>query len=380
MKDTGHHDRKFETLYSANGKSSLALGHPRYKGRADRLDLITNRMTGLKAAVSGKNFTVCDISETGFSYAEKVPVKKNLSFKQVKTKVDSIAVTNYGKLLKYICFFENETEKGGIEAEGTIKNHHIFLVLSDDEIKKTVTEYLQSKAIRRSHDPEGFFKKLDLLLFKSEDMRKRGYNESSLGVVMNTTFQNLVLEMGASAEIFDTLYQGYINKPVYVKYGVAVENHKEALSLIKFATVKNTARIKREDKEKEQNLKKKIALIKRFNKRYSYKFFISIVWKACLEHFKLDEDMDLPLIETESIAIFLKDEMALYTGFIERIVDPDFKEKEPKGLLQYITNGLYWHLIDIDKIYFDREVIKKDVSKVMLHSYRSLLSKEASQM
>ncbi len=95
------------------------------------MDLITNKMAGLKISINGKNFTICDISETGFSYAERVPVKKNLSYKQVKLKVDRVAESNNGKRLKYVCFFENDEGKGGIEANGTIKNHHVFLVLSD---------------------------------------------------------------------------------------------------------------------------------------------------------------------------------------------------------------------------------------------------------
>ncbi len=101
-------NRSFETQYDYQDRNKLALSHPQYKGRADRLDLITNSMLGMKTAINGKNFTVCDISDTGFSYAERVPINKNLSYKQVKVKVDQIASSNYGKSVKCICFFEGD--------------------------------------------------------------------------------------------------------------------------------------------------------------------------------------------------------------------------------------------------------------------------------
>ncbi len=373
MNNNGRQDRKFETLYPEKTAKKLSMGHPKYSGRADRLDLITNRMAGLKASVKGKNFAVCDISETGFSYAEKVPVKKNLSFRQVKLKVDQIAVSNYGKSLKYICFYENETEKGGVRARGTIKNHSIFLILSNDEIKKTITDYLQSISVRRSHDPEGFFDKLDLLISKAEDMRKRGHNQTSLGIALNTSFQNLIMEMGASKEIFETLYQGYINKPVYVKYGVAVDNHKEAADLVRFATTRNSARLKREQEARLKKLDEKADLIKRFNQNYSYKEFVFVVWKSCLKTFQLDFNLELPKIEREEIANLMKKEISLYNGCIEKIIDPDFKETEPKGMIKYIADGLYWHLIDIDKKYFDRNIVIKEVREILLNTYLNCL-------
>jgi hypothetical protein len=100
MDTTERPRRVFETFYRNSDKTTVALCHPKFKGRADRLDLITNKMVGFKTAIGGKNYTVCDISESGFSYAEKVPVKKNLSYKQVKVKVDQIAISNYSNSLK----------------------------------------------------------------------------------------------------------------------------------------------------------------------------------------------------------------------------------------------------------------------------------------
>ncbi|MBU2511811.1 hypothetical protein KJ966_10745 [bacterium] len=368
--------RTFQTHYETDGKNKISLGHPKFKARADRLDLITNNMIGMKVAIDNRNFALCDISETGFSYAEKVPVNKNLSFKQVKQKVDQVASSNYGKTLRYVCFFEGEPERGGVTTTGTIKNHHIFLILSADEIRQTVTSYLQSKSIRRSHDPQGFFSKLDLLLSASQSTNNSRHNITTLGVVMNTTFQNLILEIGAPSDIFDKLYQGYINKAVYVKYGVAIANKKEALNLVQFAIIKNSETLKREQKRKENKYGKKLALIERINQKHSYKDFIFTTWKKCLEHFRLDLNLDLPKIDNEKVAIKLKEEMIRYDGHLELLADPDFMEGSSIGLENFLCNGLYWHLIEMDKKYFDRDVIKKDIRKVISLTYEEYLKIE----
>lgn len=367
-------NRTFETIYPQVDKNSVALSHPHYKGRADRLDLITNKMVGFKAAIGEKNFTICDISEGGFSYAERVPVKKNLSFKQVKVKVDQIAVSNYGKALKYICFFEGEPERGGIEANGTIKNHTLFLVLSPDEIRRTVTSYLQSKSIRRSHDPQGFFLKLDLVMKKIERLRQNGCNEGSLGIVLNTTFQNLILEIGAPAEVFDKLYQGYIDKPVYVKYGVSVDEKKDALRLVQFATFKNAAQIKESSYNESDNQNQRLEQIEKLNEIYQFKDFVLIVWNNCLEHFSIESGLPLPKIQKASVAKRLKEDMDKFNGRLEKIADPEFMEGECEGLLNFICDGLYWYLIEMDKKYFDREVIKKEIRSVIQKSYNDCLN------
>ncbi len=378
MESSRKPQRTFQTQYEyeVDGKNRIALGHPGFKARADRLDLITNKMVGIKAAIDNKNFTVCDISETGFSYAEKVPIKKNLSFKQVKQKVDQIASSNYDKTLKCICFFEGEPERGGVKTSGTIKNHRVFLVLSADEIKQTVTSYLQSKSIRRSHDPLGYFTKLDLLLSASESSTSKKYNSATIGVVMNTTFQNLILEIGAPSDIFDELYQGYINKAVYVKYGVAVTDKKAAENLIKFAIIKNSEFLKRDQKRKDKKYSKKLALIELINQKHSYKDFVFATWKNCLKHFLLDLNFDLPKIDNEKVALKLKEEMATYDGHLELLADTDFMEGSPVGLESFLCNGLYWYLIELDKKYFDREVIKKDIRKVITLTYEEYLQLE----
>jgi len=296
-----------------------------------------------------------------------------LSFKQVKIKVDQIAGSNYGKTLKYLCCYQGQPERGGVEAKGTIRNHILFLVLSPDEIKQTVTSYLQSKAIRRSHDPLGFFNKLDLILTHSNKMRQEGCSEATLGVVMNTTFQNLILEIGAPVEIFDKLYQGFINKPVYVKYGVSVNERKEAIKLLKFAKVKNAAYFQHDDPSKNPIFQQRLELIKAINQKYSFKEFVLILWKNCLAHFQLDANFLLPKIEKETIAQSLKLEKNRYDGHLEKLADPDFIEGDYKGLEQYLCDGLYWYLIEKDKKYFDREVIKKDIRTVVAESYAKCL-------
>jgi hypothetical protein len=330
-------------------------------------------MVGFKTAIGGKNYTVCDISESGFSYAEKVPVKKNLSYKQVKVKVDQIAISNYSKSLKCICFFESEPERGGFEAKGIIKNHSLFLILSSDEIRQTVTSYLQGISIRRSHDPQGFFKKLDLILTKSNKIKEEGCIESSLGIVINTTFQNLILEIGAPNEIFDTLYQGYINKPVYVKYGVAVDDRKEAANLMKFAKIKNASSLSREKAEINLILQQRLELIKKLNINFGFKDFVLIVWKNCLKHFSINTNLELPKIEKEKLALSLKEELSRFDGHLEKLADPEFLEGDCKGLEQYLCDGLYWYLIEKDKKYFDREVIKKDIRTIIHDSYEECL-------
>lgn len=373
METQGRPKRVFETLYEKKAKTSIALSHPKYRGRADRLDLITNRMVGIKAAVGDKNFTICDLSETGFSYAERVPVKKNLSYKQVKLKVDQIAVSNYGKNLKCVCFFEGEQAKGGVETNGTIRNHTLFLILTSDEIKRAVTSYLQSKAIRRSHDPQGYFGKLDTIMSKTESMRKEGYNENTLGIVLNATFQNLILEIGAPAEIFDKLYQGFIDKPVYVKYGVAVAARKEAFKLLKFATVRNAAVLKKADERQDNELSDRQKSIHRLNELFSFKDFVEIIWDNCLAYYKLDAQLTLPKIQKAEMAELLKQEKARFNGALQKMADPEYMEGDYHGLLSYLCEGLYWFLIEKDKKYFDREFIKKEIRSLVTESYEKCL-------
>ncbi len=379
MEKTSKQDRVFETLYGKVSKNSLSLAHPRYKARADRLDLITNSMVGIKATIGEKNFTVCDLSETGFSYAEKVPVKNNLSFKQVKVKVDQIAGSNHGKTIKCLCFYEGQSERGGVEAKGTIKNHVLFLVLTADEIKRTVSSYLQSKAIRRSHDPQGFFHKLDLILDHSIKMKQEGCSEATLGIAMNVTFQNLILEIGAPIEIFDKLYQGFINRPVYVKYGVALSEKKDAMKLLKFAKVKNAASLHSENPESNPAVKQRLEVIKALNQKYSFKDFVLVLWKNCLKHYGLDPDLLLPKIEKDKVALVLKEEKKRFNGALEKLADPEFIEGDSKGLEQYICDGLYWFLIEKDKKYFDREVIKKDIRSILTKSYADCLILESKR-
>ena len=379
MEKTSKQERIFETIYGKVSKNSLSLAHPRFKARADRLDLITNSMVGIKATIGGKNFTVCDLSETGFSYAEKVPVKRNLSFKQVKIKVDQIAGSNHGKALKCLCFYEGQSERGGVETKGTIKNHVLFLVLTADEIKRTVTSYLQSKAIRRSHDPQGFFHKLDLILEHSNKMKREGCSESTLGIVMNTTFQNLILEIGAPVEVFDKLYQGFINRPVYVKYGVSVSEKKDAMNLLKFAKVKNAAFLHTGNAESNPAAKQRLELIKTLNQKYGFKDFVLVLWKNCLKHYDLNPDLLLPKIEKEKVAVILKEEKSRFDGALEKLADPEFIEGDSKGLEQFICDGLYWYLIEKDKKYFDREVIKKDIRIILTKSYADCLALESKR-
>ena len=87
----------------------------------------------------------------------------------------------------------------------------------------------------------------------------------------------------------------------------------------------------------------------------------------------------LPKIEKEKVALSLKEEKSHFDGALEKLADPEFIEGDSKGLEQYICDGLYWYLIEKDKKYFDREVIKKGIRSILTKSYADCLALESKR-
>jgi hypothetical protein len=81
----------------------------------------------------------------------------------------------------------------------------------------------------------------------------------------------------------------------------------------------------------------------------------------------------LPKIENAKLASKIIEEKKIFDGHLEKLGDDELKEGDSKGIENYFINGVYWDLIEMDKKYFDREVIRKYVKKIIFQSFKECL-------
>lgn len=354
-----------------NDLNAITLSHPKIIRNANRLDLITHDMMGLSATIADRPFFVCDLSETGFSYCQEVPLKNSqVSFEVVKERVNKVASSNYGKKLKYTFFYQNKKgNSGSLEVHGTIKNHMIFLVLEPEDIERELTAYLFNRAIKRSNDPKNFYGKLDLLMKKVNRLIKNDKWDLHHQAALNATFYNMVVEIGARDHEIAQMYDGYRNRQVYVKYGIQIDNPKEGSHLFTFAKEKNTEFLKKETEE----ILRIQHYIEALNTLCSSKEFVIKVWHASLKHFGLDPNMKLPPLDKKDFTARLKTELNFYNGQIEKFADMRFRDGSSTAIDQYLCSGLYLTLVERDKKYLNIEAVISDVRKISENLYKEMI-------
>lgn len=343
--------------------TSIKTGHPKFSRRPERLDLISHNMLGITVSVNEKRYVVCDISETGFSFAQQIPIKKRISFRQAKMAVEKIAKKNYEQLKQFSFSFDGAPNNGTIAVKGKVKNHRLFLGFSIDDIENEVKAHLYRRNIKPKNDPHNYYGKLQLMIKNTRRKQLISEAPKKFSIALNTTYINILEEIGASAEEIEAVYLGYINKPLFIKYGVSVADPKEAENLFTFAEKQDTAFINRAEELKQQS--PKYRYFKQLNQEYSPNAFIMRVWKECLKSFKIESSRNLPKIKTKKLAIRLKLELDEFKNQIEHLGDPEFRKGSCLAISSFLAGGLYLDLVQKDKKYFDRKKVEKDIKKMI---------------
>lgn len=342
---------------------AIRTGHPKFSRRPERLDLISHNMLGITVAVNDKRYVACDISETGFSFAQQIPIKKRISFKQAQVAVEKIARKNYEQLKQFSFSFDGAQEKGIIRAKGKVKNHRLFLGFTIDDMEKEVKAHLYRKNIRPKNDPHNYYGKLQLMIKNARRKLLISEAPKKFNIALNTTYINILEEIGASPEEIEAVYLGYINKPLFIKYGVSVSDPKEAANLFTFAEKKDAAFLNQAHELKQKS--PKYSYFRQLNKKYSPNAFIIRVWRECLRAFQIESSLSLPKIKSRKLAIRLKLELDEFKGQIEHLGDPDFKKGSCLAISSFLAGGLYLDMVEKDKKYFDRKRVEEDVKKMI---------------
>lgn len=354
---------------------ALSLKHPKFTERSDRLDLLTHDLLGITTSIGEKTYALCDISQTGFSYAQEIPANPMMSVTQLMDKVDQFARSNYDKILPFHFFFRHKSESGKISIEGRVRSHRLFFGLTLNEVEVVLNNYLFQKGIKRKFDPQNFYGKMDLLLHAAKRFGRRHDWDTHSIIAMNVTFINFLEEMGAGEKSLQSIMSAYSQRPLFLKFGLSIDDSEQAEEFFLFAKHKNVKAKENLKKQAGRNKEAKLPYVALINKKVSPKKILMACWQEGLRHFSLPSRLPDPKPKDKEDLAKLQSAFKDHQGMMERLFDLDFRPKESNACQDFLVENFYWPLIERDKKWFNRTKVAEEVRLIMDETYQKLLKK-----
>ncbi len=333
----------------------IAHGHPSIQ-RPARLDLMSHDLTQLTAQVGSRSYSLCDISAKGFSYAQHIPLKARASLPMEVERVKASGGNLHGKVLPISFYFRGESEGEVLRVHGRVCNHRLFFGLSLEDVSKELKQFLFLHRIPKD-DPLHRYAKAEALLDKARRLAySKNWSMPSL-LALNISLINFFEELGATQADFDRLWQGYERRPLYIKFGIAIDDPNEARQLARFtklhehyrslepsfsdvtateevdALEESVTLAVREKKLKPSEIAlsqarqaSKALFLELLEERFTASDLLQHAWGLGLAYFKLDPSLRLPLPFLEPLSSDLRMEMAEKP--LQEIFDQDFRRAE----------------------------------------------------
>ena len=348
----------------------LRMANPKYKNRPDRLDLLSHGLVDITAQVGSKSYSLCDISEGGFSYGQHIPITVAMSLPNLWRKTDHAAAALHGKTLPFSFSFINQPERN-LQIFGQVRNHRLFFGLRLEDIERELKNFFFKRGIRGDRDPDCYFAKAESLLHQANEIVKNGLWDAANNLALNMTMINFFEEMGASENFFDGLWMGYEKRPLFLKFGIAIPDKHQAKKLVTFADYHGEMTVTPEEREKQQKRKSKDPYIDRLHQEFSAKKLLSTIWRQGLKHFNLPEGGLVLPKEEDKKNVFLRE---LQTLPLEEIFDADYWKK-PSATIEHLIDSFHWLLMDEDPKWLKRAVVAKEVLGLSQAIFEAVLKK-----
>ncbi len=356
-----------KSLPEALGK--IRLGNRKYKNRPDRLDLLSHDILGITAQVGSKSYSLCDISEKGFSYGQHIPASPAISFPNLWRKADQVALALHGKTLPFIFSFKNKT-KESLQVVGMVRNHRMFIGLQREDVEREIHSFMFKRGIRPDKDPQGFFAKADAILNKAKERTESGLWDAASMLALNMSMINLFEELGASERFFDELWMGYERRPLFLKFGISVDDPMEARKLFYYAQNKKVVEAKDEKEAGGQGTDKEPFLAP-LNTQFPAKKFLPLLWKNALRHFGLEESrLVLPQNEEERVALLTE----LKQKPLQELFDADYSP-QPSLILEYLTTCIHCLAIEEDPRWLKRQDVLTEMTQLSQRIVEAVLKR-----
>jgi len=354
----------------------LSFNHYFYEGRPERLDLISNQMLGISAKLGPKHYMVGDVSREGFSYAQEVPKMVNMTPRRIRNRIREVAQKNEGRTYNFVLFFIGDTVHPELLTHGRIANHQVFVGLSHQEIEREIGSVLYKKGVKRGQDPNQYYEKMESMLRRAYKVgQQRKWDRVSM-VAMNVAFLNLIGEIGAPPELYERLIDDYPGRTLFVKYGVQIEDAVEALKLFSFAKYRDASFLSREEEKRAARIRAKQDYFAAIGAKYTTRAFLELVWKSALKYYELSLHIPFPHPTSKDESEQFSNSLEAFNGQLQRIADNDYRsEPGPNEFELFLSEALYWHLIDKDKKYLDRSLIVLEVQGIMASCFGEAMAK-----
>ncbi len=285
---------------SKDASKTLKFKNFHYEERAERVDLISHDLHQFSAQLGSNNYCLGDVSAWGFSYAQKIPVKTNDPFSRIKSKLHTKFSPLLGKQLPFSLLSEQGDGQRNLQVNGTIRNFRFFFLIPCEEVEKVIKRYLYRKGFSSIKDPQNHYARGIQLIEKAKVLKDSGQWDSSGQISLNISMMYFLEELGALDYYFEDLWIAYGKQPLFVKFGVFVEEEDQALKMLEFTGLSQYPKgIKPEVKELMPQPKilpqqSKQDLYKKANQLYRSGPLLSNAWKSLIKLYHLNDDSSFP--------------------------------------------------------------------------------------
>ncbi len=209
--------------------------HPEFVERSNRYCLITNELSRLKAKVGSKAYSLCDISSNGFSYAQHVPHKPGTPVRTEIERVEAAAMSMHDKVVN-VSFAYAEKPDVKLEIKAKVCNHVLFFGLPIKDAEKELYGFLFDRGVRKDDELQRHAK-AKAIIDNALKLQYKGKWDMGAMLAMNMSLINFFTELGAQEHHFANLWQGYEHRHLFLKFGLLVEDHEDAVRLANFANI-----------------------------------------------------------------------------------------------------------------------------------------------
>ncbi|MDX2471424.1 MAG: hypothetical protein QNL04_12695 [SAR324 cluster bacterium] len=226
------------SIQSDHSLENLRLKNPKFQERADRLDLISHGLQNFSTKLGSNAYALCDISAWGFSYAQQVKIPGGLTLKTMKQKLGRKVSALVGRELPFSIFSETNLGPKSVTVTGSIRNYQFFFGLPTMEVEKIIKQFLYRRGYSSIKDPYNMFAKGVILIENAKALESTGGWNSHCQISLNISMMAFLVELGATDQFFDDLWQGFERHPFFTKFGVFVKEDAQAQQLLHLAGLK----------------------------------------------------------------------------------------------------------------------------------------------
>ena len=341
LKSTKDLQLGFGQSQQAHEQERIHCVHPQFIDRHHRLDLISHELCDLSAQVGSRSYSLCDISRGGFSYAQHVPHKAGVSIHGEWERVNSHGRELHNKIVEVVFSFRDQPQTK-FKVHGRVCNHRLFFGLKIDAVEKEIKELLFRKRISKKDPLKRFYKGNAIIQSALQLSYNGNWNMPNL-IALNMTLLNFFEEMSATEADFEYLRQGYDHRPLFIKFGLAVDDPKEAAQLLHFAQNRgllpeeellqefvhpepaaaavSLERLHQRQRQHPQaagdmpvakaaQRASKVPFLEKLNAETNAGVLLDRAWDLGLKHWGLDAELVMPLPEEEPFASQLRLELS----------------------------------------------------------------------